>query len=912
MSSLLIITISVGYIALLFLIAWLADRREKAGKSVVNNSGIYALSLAVFCTAWTYYGSVGRAATSGLGFLTTYLGPAILAPVWWLLLKKIILISKSQRITSVADFISSRYGKSTWLGAIATCIAVFGIIPYISIQLKAISTSFNLLVGQEVQQASKAVSPPFYQDTALYIAIALAAFTILFGTRNLDPNERHGGLVAAIAFESILKLLAFLTIGGFVTFGLYDGFGDIFEQAASAPSISRLFTLEAVGLGGWEWFWLTFLSMSAIMLLPRQFHVAVVENSHPRQVARSSWMFPLYLLLINIFVLPIAVAGLMLFPEGSVEPDSFVLSIPLEMGWDTLALFVGLGGFSAATSMVIVAVIALSIMIGNNLVLPVLLRSQDFRQGEQNSLDTGLLGIRRISIVVVLLLAYAYFKAVGEQYTLVSVGLISFTAIAQFVPAVLGGIYWKRATRQGAIWGLVVGFVVWAFSLPFPTLIEAGLIDERVMQDGLLGWPLLRPHALFGLTGYTPVASAAFWSLFLNTFTYILVSLNTRQSPLEVSQADIFVNISKYSSGSGDYEVVRRRAKVQDLRILLNRFLGVPRTTTLLTAYENQHRVDLSRQVNARAELISYAETHLAGAIGAASAKIIIASITKEDPISLEEMFKVLEQTKEIVQYSKALEKKSAELERTTQQLKEANERLQELDRLKADFITTVTHELRTPITSIRALSKIMLDSDELQPDQQQEFLQIVVSESERLTRLINQVLDIEKIQSEEGELTLSPVDFNEIVERSVNGLQQLMKERGVKHRLALHEDGLEIMGHFDRLTQVVVNLLSNAIKFCDDEAGRVDVRAGRKGHLAVLEIEDNGPGLSPKQQELIFEKFTQISDKLKGKPQGSGLGLFISYTIVEQHGGRIGVESRLGEGATFWVELPLRGLRNH
>jgi len=270
----------------------------------------------------------------------------------------------------------------------------------------------------------------------------------------------------------------------------------------------------------------------------------------------------------------------------------------------------------------------------------------------------------------------------------------------------------------------------------------------------------------------------------------------------------------------------------------------------------------------------------------------------------------VLEQTKEIVQYSKALEKKSAELERTTQQLKEANERLQELDRLKADFITTVTHELRTPITSIRALSKIMLDSEELQPEQQQEFLQIVVSESERLTRLINQVLDIEKIQSEEGELALSPVDFNEIVERSVNGLQQLMKERGVKHRLALREEALEIMGHFDRLTQVVVNLLSNAIKFCDDEGGRVEIRVHRKGHLAILEIEDNGPGLSPKQQELIFEKFTQISDKLKGKPQGSGLGLFISYTIVEQHGGRIGVESRLGEGATFWVELPLQGVQ--
>ncbi len=909
MSPLLIISISVGYVGLLFLIAWLGDRREKAGKSLVNNSAIYALSLAVYCTAWTYYGSVGRAATSGLGFLTTYLGPAILAPVWWLLLKKIILISKTQRITSIADFISSRYGKSTWLGVLATLIAVFGIIPYISIQLKAISTSFDLLVGHGPLNHPNPTQSPFYLDTALYIAIALAAFTILFGTRNLDPNERHGGLVAAIAFESVLKLVAFLAIGIYVTFGLHGGFGPLFEKAAEVPSIRQLFTLEAVGLNGWEWFWLVFLSMSAIMLLPRQFHVAVVENTNPAQVGRASWMFPLYLLLINIFVLPIAVAGLLLFPEGSVEPDSYVLSIPLAMGQETLALFISLGGFSAATSMVIVAVIALSIMIGNNLVLPALLRSQDFREGEYRSLDTGLLGIRRISIVVVLLLAYTYFKAVGEQYTLVSVGLISFTAIAQFVPVVLGGIYWKRATKKGAIWGLSVGFLVWAFTLPFPTLMETELFSSRIMEEGLFGLPFLRPHELFGMSGYSPVANAAFWSLLLNTLAYVVVSLHSQQSPLEVSQADLFVNIYKYRSGSSDYEVVRRRAKVRDIRLLLNRFLGVPRANTLLNAFENRHQLDLSAQLNAPPELINYAETHLAGAIGAASAKIIIGSITKEDPISLEEMFKVLEQTKEIVQYSKALEKKSAELERTTQQLQEANTRLQELDRLKADFITTVTHELRTPITSIRALSKIMLDAEELPRGQQQEFLNIVVSESERLTRLINQVLDLEKIQSENEASPLRPVNFSEVAKRSYAGLQQLMKDKHIRHELIIEEQ-IEVLGNFDRLTQVIVNLMSNAIKFCKPDKGYVSLRLKRSGHLARLEVTDNGPGLSAKDQAIIFDRFTQISDEIKGKPKGSGLGLFISYTIVEQHKGSIGVDSEPGAGATFWVELPLRGVR--
>ena len=314
MPPILIISISIGYVALLFLIAWIADKREAAGRSIVKNSAIYALSMAVYCTAWTFYGSVGRAATTGLGFLPTYLGPALLAPVWWLLLKKIIIISKSQRITSIADFISSRYGKSTFLGVIATLISVFGIIPYISIQLKAISSSFDLLIGQ---LPAHHADVPFYLDTALYITVALASFTILFGTRNLDPNERHGGLVAAIAFESLLKLVAFISIGLFVTFGLYDGFGDIFQKGQEVPSIRALFTLESAGLDGWEWFWLLFLSMSAVMLLPRQFHVAVVENTNTGQVARASWMFPLYLLLINIFVLPIAIAGLLMFPEGS-------------------------------------------------------------------------------------------------------------------------------------------------------------------------------------------------------------------------------------------------------------------------------------------------------------------------------------------------------------------------------------------------------------------------------------------------------------------------------------------------------------------------------------------------------------------------------------------------------------------
>lgn len=899
MDPAIIIFVSLAYMALLFLLAYYGNLREKAGRSLVNNSGIYALSLAVYCTAWTYYGSVGRAATAGLGFLPIYLGPAIMAPLWLIVMKKIILISKSQHITSIADFISSRYGKSAGLGALATVIAVLGIIPYISLQLKAISTSFGLLSagGGPVRPHQEL---PFFLDSAWYIAIALAAFTILFGTRHLDPNERHGGLVAAIAFESLFKLAAFLSVGIFVTFGIFDGFGDIFRSGLQRPDIARLFTLEGSGIDSWEWFWLMLLSMSAVMLLPRQFHIGVVENTRPGHLNKASWLFPLYLLLINIFVLPIAVAGLLAFPGGAYEPDSFVLSLPLAQGKEALALIAGLGGFSAATGMVIVGVIALSIMISNHLVLPLLIRRQPLGEVYKTSLGNRILGIRRIIIIIVLLLAYGYFRAVGERYTLVSVGLISFTAIAQFAPSVLGGLFWKRATKKGAMAGLLAGFAIWVYTLPLPSMAEA--FSER----GLFGLQWLRPYALFGLEGSSPIAHAAFWSLLFNTAAYYFVSLYTTQAPLEVSQADLFVDIHKYRAGGADYGLMQRRASMQDIRLVLNRFLGEARARYLLETYENTRQPGLSRQQTAGAELVRYVETHLAGAIGAASAKVIIGSISKEEPISLEEMFKVLEQTQEAIAYSKALEKKSAELEHTSRQLREANERLRELDRLKADFITTITHELRTPITSIKALSRIMLETPDLPAGKQEEFLHIIAGESERLARLVDQVLDLEKIQNSQNQWELEAVDLAAIVEKAFNGLQELMRSRFISHELHISARPVRILGHADRLTQVVVNLLSNAIKFCRETEGRIVVRLGAKGAMAVLEVEDNGRGISGKDQQFIFEKFTQLSDVQRGKPQGSGLGLYITQAIVGRHQGRVFVRSEINQGATFIVEIPL------
>ncbi|MEO1714657.1 MAG: hypothetical protein AAFU60_15100, partial [Bacteroidota bacterium] len=416
------------------------------------------------------------------------------------------MISKAQRITSVADFISSRFGKSTWLGVMAAILAILAIIPYIAIQLKAISSSLGILTSAGSAVGVSSTQVPFYNDPALFIAIGLAAFTILFGTRNLDPNERHEGLIAAIAFESIFKLTAFLAVGIFITFFAFNGFGDLFEQAMANPQINGLFDYTQTGVEGWSWFWLTLISMSAIFLLPRQFHVAVVENTRSAHLSKAAWLFPLYLLLINIFVIPIAVGGLLKFPDGGVDPDTFVLNVPFLEGKKYLALFAALGGFSAATSMVIVAVIALSIMVTNNLILPILVRTENMKDQLIQDLSQRFLGLRRLSIIVVLILSYGYFRSISQSYTLVSIGLISFTGIAQFAPIVLGGIYWKRATKAGALAGLGIGFLIWAYTLPIPTLGEVGVISADFIEAGLFGVEWLKPYGLFGIDNWDHVS----------------------------------------------------------------------------------------------------------------------------------------------------------------------------------------------------------------------------------------------------------------------------------------------------------------------------------------------------------------------------------------------------------------------
>ncbi len=900
-----IAAVSFAYLLLLFAVAYVGDKRADAGRSLIANPTIYALSLAVYCTTWTYYGSVGRAAVSGLGFAPIFLGPTLVVALWWFVMLKMVRIGKTHRITSIADFIASRYGKSHLLGGLVTVIAVLGVIPYIALQLKAVSSSFTILASYPaIVMPAKAGGVSWMGDTTLYIALIMAAFTILFGTRHLDATERHEGLVAAVAFESLVKLVIFIAVGLYVTYGIYDGFDDIFARAAARPALQALMTMGAGGNGYGNWFAMTLLSMLAVMFLPRQFQVAVVENVNENHLRRAIWLFPLYLLLINVFVLPIALGGLMHFAGQGVDADTFVLTLPMAYGHGWLALLVFIGGLSAATGMIIVETIALSTMVCNDLAMPLLLRYRWVALQGRADLSGVLLGIRRGAIVLILLLGYLYFRLAGEAHALVSIGLISFAAVAQFAPAMLGGMYWRGGTRPGALAGLAGGFGVWLYTLLLPSFAKSGWLPADFIQYGLFGLTALKPHELFGLTGLDPLAHSLFWSMLVNLGAYVCVSLCRQPNAVEAGQATLFVDVFKQSRPDGD-AFWRGSARVGDLLPLIGRFIGPERAHQVFDDYARSRGMAGVEALQADAGLVHFAETTLAGAIGSASARVMVASVVKEEPLGLDEVMKLLDEASQVRAYSRQLEQKSLELEAATRELRSANARLQELDRLKDDFMSSVTHELRTPLTSIRAFSEMLLDDPKIDLEERKRFLGIIVSETERLTRLVNQVLDMAKIESGHAEWHNGEVDLIQVVEQAVASTSQLFKDKGVALVLALPDRVPLLVADRDRLVQVMLNLLSNAVKFVARDAGRVEVTLSWGEAGLRVDVRDNGPGLSPDEQAVVFEKFRQGGNAMTDKPQGTGLGLPISRQIVEHYGGRLWVESTAGDGATFSFLMP-------
>jgi Na+/proline symporter/signal transduction histidine kinase/ActR/RegA family two-component response regulator len=648
----LIIVASLAYIGVLFAIASYGDRlaaRRPADRRANAKPLIYALTLAVYCTSWTFYGSVGLAASSGYDFLPVYLGPILLFTLGFPVLRKIIRIAKAENITTIADFIAARFGKSQAVAAVVTIIVVIGILPYIALQLKAVSASFNVLTSYPSVVVSDSLGVgPWWSDTALVVAALMAVFSIIFGTRNIDATEHHHGMMLAIAFESVVKLVAFLAAGLFVTFVMFGGVGDLLSTASASPLIVERFT---GAIDGTKWVTIALLSMAAIICLPRQFHVAVVENADESELKKAAWLFPAYLVAINLFVIPIALAGLLAFGGSGVDADTFVLALPMVAQQETLALFVFIGGLSAATGMVIVATVALSTMISNDVVMPLLLRYGGPASQRRGDVGQLLLTVRRVAMVAILMLAFAYYRVAGEGQALASIGLISFAAVA---PSIFGAIFWEKASRAGGLAGVIIGFAIWAYTLLLPTFAESAWLPASLITDGPWGIGALAPHALLGLEFADPLTHGVVWSVGANLLVFIVLSLFARPKAIERTQALAFVHVD---AGYDDSRVraLKGTLTVGDLREIVARYLGSDAVERAFTDYAARHGEQMTPASAVDVELLRYTERLLASAIGASSARLVIALSLERDDMDMHSAMALLDDASAAIRYNREL-----------------------------------------------------------------------------------------------------------------------------------------------------------------------------------------------------------------------------------------------------------------
>ncbi len=898
MSALLIIVIFIAYLVLLFGVAYWVDRKAARPGMKKWAKWIYALSIPVYCTAWTFYGSVGKATVDGWSFLTTYLGPLITLPLWWIVIRKMIRICKVQRIATLSDFISTRYNSIT-LSVLTTLFVVVGIVPYISIQLKAITESFEFLTDQGAASLTSQLNPPLWLDSAFYLSVILAIFIIVFVLRTVDTTSQHQGLLAAISMDSILKLVAFLAVGIFVCYSLFSGPVEIFDRVD--PKLLQSFT-DTSQINGLDWFFLLLLSMSANLLLHRQFQVLVAENGKEKHLKSAIWVFALYLLLINLFVVPVALGGTVLLPDH-IDPDAYVLALPLLNGNAFLAILTYLGGFSAATGMIIVSAISLSLMLSNNIFLPLTVKAN------RVALLSSKLAMRsrQLAVLIILLLSYYYYRYVADLFPLVSIGLISFAAIAQFLPAVFGALFWKDANKTGVTLGLIIGFSIWFFTLVLPTIVKVGLLPESLLTEGLLGVSWLRPEHLMGLE-MDPVTNGTFWSLLLNVSVFTIGSLATKQTAKERNMAELYTGIYSYTDSSDEKILWKGELVYNDLLKVIENLLGPEQAAVAMSHYKSNFGVPLNQDGQVDARFVNYTQRLLSGVVGATSARILISSMAHEEEIEIREVVKLLKETSEINRLNTELRMSTLALERKTEELMNANDRLRGLDKEKDDFISTVTHEMRTPLTAIKAFVEIIQDHSDLSAVERDDFLSTINDEIDRMNRLIDQVLDMEKM--EVGSLSMEQEFVNpvEILRGCLDGMQGVFEAK----KIILSTDwsanikNTFVMGDADRLKQVYLNLLSNAVKYSKEEGAIIEVSASQaQNHLEVSVI-DNGRGIKEENLGQVFDKFFQARDQTLKKPKGTGLGLSITKKIIELHGGSINVFSEWGNGAVFNLRIPL------
>jgi Na+/proline symporter/signal transduction histidine kinase len=986
-----VLALSLAYLGLLFAVAYFGDRyaRDWSRNSVAPV--VYGLSLAIYCTSWTFYGAVGRAATSGIDFILIYTGPVLVVTLGYPMLRKMVRVAKQHNVTSIADFLASRYGKSRAVGVTATLFATVGVLPYIALQLQAVSASFRTIAAPSPWGGG--TPGVVHVDTSLIVAALMALFTILFGVRNVQASEQHRGMMLAIAFESVVKLLALLAVGPFVVWFLFDGPSDMVARLAEAPAVAERLTREASPL---TWVVMSLLSGMAFLCLPRQFHVAVVEHDHPASLRTARWLFPAYLVLINLFVIPIAAAGLLLLGP-QVSPDLYVLKLPLVGGESWLSAFVFIGGLSAATSMVIVACMALSGMIGNELLMPYLLKRQ---AGVARDMGPLVVLVRRAAVVLILMAGYAYERIISGYLPLASIGLISFCAVANFAPGVVLGLYWQRAHRFGVVAGLLGGFVVWLYALLLPTLRQGG-------GSGAGAGPVapFSPYLPDSLAALDPVLQGFLVCLAVNTALLVGVSLLVRPVGRDREQADAFV------LGAEPRPLPRRApadaARIEELRQLLARFVGVERAARTLSG-------ELSLET-----AVVRTERMLSGTLGAASARVIVAASARRGRLLPRSARAIIDEASEAIRYNyeilrntldhvgmgiasfdregrleifndrftdllaldddsvavgaaprefgatpdvvallrrpeapatheiatrdgrvielrldplpgdgfvatcndvtarvrtaEALRDSDGQLRRAAETLEQrVVERTAELEASRAEaeaanlgktrFIAAASHDLLQPLHAARLFTAAMIDRDP-----RNDLGGKIDASLGAVESLLDALLDISKLDAGAFKPERRPFALQPLFDSLATAFAPMAAQRGVELVVAPTQAFVDTDPSF--LRRILQNLLSNALRYGQVEGrpARVLLGCRRVGDSLRIEVRDNGPGIAPDKQAIIFDEFVRLQPEDEGlrEERGLGLGLAIVDRIARMLDLPVALASAPGRGSTFSITVP-------
>lgn len=892
MSSFALFAVVLVYLALLFLVAHLAEKKKS--KIWINNPYIYALSLAVYCTAWTYYGSIGVAATSGLNYLPIYIGPIMVIPAWIYINTRIVRISRVNKISSLADFIALRYGNSRSFSAIITLVCLFAIVPYIGLQIKAISETFHLVTETPM-------SKNILTDNATFVVLLIALFSSYYGTKYVDASEKRLGIISAIALESFLKLFFIIILGLFVIYFAFDGFSDIYQKASKFPDFKAKNTFNGIE-GAMNWMILCMISGTAICILPRQFHTAIIENRQEKHIKTAIWFFPLYLLIFTFFIFPIAWGGRLIFEGQNVNPEFYSILIPQHFNNTLITVLVFLGGLSSSVSMIIISAITLSIMVSNNLIIPYGLLGK-FKAENEVKNTRNITNIRKFSIFGLIILAFCFYKYFILKTSLDSVGLISFVIIGQLAPAFFGALFWRRGSYKGAVIGLLAGLAICYFGLIIPQYYFSYNQDVK----GALR-EIYDTFKFFDIPYLTRIPEIFFWSILINTGLFTILSVSMKGDYRERNFAELYVDIDKYIQNHENAFIWRGTAYVSDIKNILERFLGKKKTEQAMRIFNIKYNID-SQTETADSRFIKFSENLLAGRIGTASAKILIEGVTKEDKISLKEVLNILEESKENITLNKKLIEKSEELKQLSNDLSSANENLIIKDRQKDDFLDSVAHELRTPITAIRSAGEILADDDDIPLDIKREFLNNIITESDRLSEIINDILYLDKLQHGEIALNIHENNIIETYKKALSPILHLIQQKNI------HISEVDLLNQYifeydeARMIQLFHNILGNALKFTDEQ-GTIQTKLSERDDFLIIKVFNTGKNIPEEDLEMIFDKFYQSKNQNIIKPTGSGLGLAISKRLVEAHSGNIKAKNS-GLGVTFTVTLPKK-IRNN